>query len=198
MLGTLLLCLSLGFLGYQGIHLYEAHGQCLRTQLENEYLLRNPLCADPWQRRLHGPKQDQVCQRAATENGVHPLACAWKHTWDQIGVMRLWLTVTESYWLLFGIITPTCCMVVIMFFWSWSQSSALKASQQMQRDVLGTLRDFRDFHRDPRDLQVPAIKEQKKKHKRAKVYQLVAEPSYWSQQQQQQQQERPRVELLNI
>lgn len=173
---TLLLFLCIGVCSYQGILLYEAHEFCLRTHLENEYLLKNPLCADPWQRRLHGPKQDQVCHHAAFENTVHPLACAWKKTWDQVGINRLWLTITESYWLLFGIITPTCCMSVIMLFWSCNQSSARKATQQMQRELIMTLEQM----------------ERPRQKKRQKVYQLI-EPIY-----QQQREERNRIELLNV
>jgi hypothetical protein len=167
---------------YQGIHFYEAHDACVRTHMENSYLLKNPLCADPWERRLHGPKQDQVCQRAAVENGVHPLACAWKHTWEQVGVNRLWATVTESYWLLFGIITPTCCTAIIMLFWTWNQRSARKATQEM----IGAIQR----------LQAP-VGSERKKEKRKKVYQLVAEPSYFERQRETQGTS-PRVELLNV
>lgn len=179
----LLLTIIVGFLAYQGIHFYEHHDACLRTQLENEYLLKNPLCADAWQRRLHGPKQEQVCQHAATENRVHPLACAWKRSWDRMAIIQLWTTVTESYWLLFGIITPTCCMVVMMVFWAWNQSSARKATREMQREVFGAIKELQ---------QLPTEKKEKR-HK--KVYQLVAEPSYIYRNQEHQQ---PRVELLNI
>lgn len=173
-----------GFFGYQGIHFYEYHDACLRTQLENEYLLKNPLCSDPWQRRLHGPKQEQVCQHAATENRVHPLACAWKRSWDRMGIIQLWTTVTESYWLLFGIITPTCCMMVIMMFWTWNQSSARKATMTMQREVLGAIKELQ--------YQPPPLRE--KKEKRPKVFQLVAEPSYVYRERE----GNSRLELLNI
>lgn len=173
----------IGFLCYQGIHFYEYHDACVRTHVENAYLLKNSLCADPWQRRLHGPKQEQVCQHAAAENAVHPLACAWKRTWDRLGVNQLWTSMTESHWLLFGIIAPTCCVVVIMAFWMWNQSSARQATRDMQREVLDIVTQ--------RQL-LPAAAEKKK---RKKVYQLVAEPSYYYRERDP---NHSRVELLNV
>lgn len=183
-----------GFLCYQGIHFYEYHDACVRTQVENDFLLKNPLCADPWQRRLHGPKQELVCQHAAAENAVHPLACAWKRSWDRLAMNQLWTAVTESHWLLFGIIAPTCCMIVIMTFWMWNQSSARQSAHRMQNDVLEMMTTTRVAGSPA--LQLPSAIDKPKKRK--KVYQLVAEPSYHHYYREREPNNSSRLELLNI
>lgn len=183
-----LLVLFLGlFLGFQGVRFYEVYEVCLKTQMENELLLQNPICADPWKRVLHGPKQEQVCQHATQENRIHPLACAWKHTWSEGGVNQLWVRVTESYWLLFGVIASSFCTAIIMFFTSWNHGSTLKANKEMQKEMLGTMAK----------LMISSSSEipRKEKRSRKKIYHLVAEPSYSYRERER---ETPKLELLDI
>lgn len=131
-----------GLMAHESIRFYEARQTCERTQKENERLLLNPLCADPWQRMTHGPKQEEACRAAEEENRVGTMACAVKTMWLGGAPAQLWERVTGSYWLLFGILAPTSCAAVMMCFWSCGQRAARRQTAEMQRELVDTMKQI--------------------------------------------------------
>lgn len=156
---VVLLPVAAFLVGYGNIQLYEARVACERTQSQNLVLLNSNLCADPWKRMMAGPKQDQVCVAAEEENQISVRSCAWKTVWEQGFVNQLWQRVTHSYWLLFGILAPTSCALVLGCFWSCGQRAARKQTAQMQRELLSTLK-----------LLAPPLSEQPAKMKKPKKH----------------------------
>lgn len=199
-LGALVALLAVGLAGHEVVRLYEARAACARTQAENALLLQNAVCADPFQRLVHGPKQDEACRRAEEENRVGTLGCAWKLAWREGAPNQLWERVTGSYWLLFGILAPAGCVAVAMCFWSCGQRAARAQTKEMQLQLLDTMRMLGGGGGGVSK----APKPQRRHHYDA----LPPIPSYYSdpqwtqflayQQQQQHHHQRPRVELLNV
>jgi hypothetical protein len=128
------------FLGYETIRFRELHATCVRTQGENALLLQNVLCKDAWQRSLHGPKQEQLCQAAAEENARTPYECAWRALWTQGELHQLWVRISTSYWLMFGVGAPVLCTVVIMWFHNRNQAAARKDQQRLFEEMARALR----------------------------------------------------------
>lgn len=137
---VLLLPVAALLVGYGNMQLYEARMACERTQSQNLFLVNSNLCADPWKRMMAGPRQDQVCVAAEEENRISVQSCAWKLAWERGFVNQLWQRITHSYWLLFGILAPTSCALVLGCFWSCGQRAARNQSAQMQRELLSTLK----------------------------------------------------------
>lgn len=137
---ALVALIVLVFVGYEAIRFRELHQTCIRTQEENERLLHNVLCADAWQRALHGPKQEELCRRAREENDRTPMECAWRALWTEGEFHQLWVRVSTSYWLLFGLGAPALCTMVYMWFSNRNQAAARRDQRELFQEMAKALR----------------------------------------------------------
>lgn len=128
------------FVGYEAIRFRELWQTCIRTHEENERLLTNVLCADAWQRTLHGPKQEELCRVAREENDRTPEECAWRLLWMDGELHQLWVRVSTSYWLLFGLGAPALCTAVAMWFSNRNQAAARRDQRALFEDMAKALR----------------------------------------------------------
>jgi hypothetical protein len=115
------------------------HQTCKTTQIENERILSNPLCKDPWQRQLHGPKQEAVCKHAQEEMLLSPFSCAWKNLWTQSELVRVWFMITESYVMVLSVVVPCLITCIFMLFWTCNEAKTRKFHQDMYRETLQTI-----------------------------------------------------------
>lgn len=138
--GVLALLILLVFVGYEAIRFRELRQTCIRTHEENERLLHNVLCADAWQRSLHGPKQEELCRRAREENDRTPLECAWRSLWADGELNQLWVRVSTSYWLMFGLGAPVLCTMVVMWFSNRNQAAARRDQRELFQEMAKALR----------------------------------------------------------
>lgn len=139
-LSALLALFILIFVGYETIRFRELFQTCVHTQETNERILANVLCADAWQRALHGPKQEELCRLAQEENARTPLECAWRALWTEGELHQLWVRVSTSYWLLFGLGAPAVCMAVYMWFSNRNQAAARKDQKELFTEMAKALR----------------------------------------------------------
>lgn len=175
---VLALLILLVFVGYETIRFRELHQTCIRTQEENERLLHNVLCADAWQRSLHGPKQEELCRRAREENDRTPLECAWRSLWADGELNQLWVRVSTSYWLMFGLGAPALCTIVVMWFSNRNQAAARRDQRELFQEMAKALRPHisaepRDDHQRP---EVGSIAWEYTQHKPPR--RLAARPSW--------------------
>lgn len=131
----LFLTVASPFLVFELLRFYTAHQTCKTVYAENDLLLSNVLCADAWQRHIHGTKQDAACKLAQTENLVSPFSCAWKSMWKEGEPYRLWLMITESYWMLAVIIVPCLLLTIWLMFWSWNERAHRSQHAALQKDM---------------------------------------------------------------
>jgi hypothetical protein len=146
--------LSIGLgplLVFEGLRFNTLHQTCKTTQIENERILTNPLCKDPWQRQLHGPKQEAVCKHAQEEMMLSPFSCAWKNLWSQSELVRVWFMITESYVMILSVVVPCLITCIFMLFWTCNEAKTRTFHQEMYRETLKTI------HRNP-------IKQHKQQH----------------------------------
>lgn len=135
LLASCLFLLICPFLVYESIRFYSHASECRLAQEQNTLLLQNPLCSDPWQRHVHGPKQEAVCEKARVENQVPFLLCAWQHMWLKGEANRVWLMITESYWMLLGIIVPCLVAAIAMVFWTCEKRASRHGMYDFQREM---------------------------------------------------------------
>lgn len=102
-------------------------------------LLANVLCADAWQRHVHGPNQDAACKKAQDENLVSPFSCASQRMWKEGEVHRVWKLVTESYLMLLAIIVPCLLLTIWMMFWSYNERAARSQAHSIQKEMLAVM-----------------------------------------------------------
>ena len=144
LLATILILLTATpFIVYESLRFYTHFRECDVAHQQNALLLDNPLCSDAWQRHSHGPKQEAVCAKAAVENQVSVMSCAWQHMWLRGEVYRIFSMITESYWMLLGFIVP--CMLAFIYLWFWSSNERasrkdlMDLQREMYRETLQTL-----------------------------------------------------------
>ncbi|MBX9635991.1 MAG: hypothetical protein K2Q45_00380 [Nitrosomonas sp.] len=117
LLATVVLCIvTVPFIVYESLRFYTHHAECQVAHNQNALLLDNPLCSDPWQLYSHGPKQQTACDKARLENQVSVLSCAWQLMWVQGQPNRVFTMITESYWMLFGLLLPTMLFTLYLIF----------------------------------------------------------------------------------
>lgn len=138
--GTLFTLILVVFIGYEAIRFRELWQTCVRTHEENDRLLNNVLCADAWQRTLHGPKQEELCRVAREENDRTPGECAWRLLWMEGEFHQLWTRVSTSYWLLFGLGAPALCTAIAMWFSNRNQAAARRDQRALFEDMAKALR----------------------------------------------------------
>lgn len=131
-----LLCISiLPFFAYEGIRFYTHHGQCQTRHTQNQLLLENVLCSDPWQTLAHGPKQQAACDKAFHENQVSILSCTWQEMWLNGELNRVWSAITDNVWTLFAFIMPVVMLTVVLLFSSCNEGRARRDMMQMQKEM---------------------------------------------------------------
>jgi hypothetical protein len=123
------------FVVHEGLRFYTLRLTCERVHTENALLLENPLCADPWQRHLHGTKQEQVCARAAAENAMSPMACAWSAMWTQGEVARVWAMLTESHWMLASVVVPSTLLIIYLYFSARKERERENRQYEFQKEM---------------------------------------------------------------
>jgi hypothetical protein len=133
---------ALSFFSYESLRFYATHHRCSTTYAQNELLLRNPLCADPYNRFLHGPKQEEACTRAHNENLVSPTSCALRALWHESEPMRVWRTVIESHWMLFGLGSVAISVSIIMWSRSCTHKAQLRARRDMHAETMQVMREL--------------------------------------------------------
>jgi hypothetical protein len=133
---SLLLSIVLApFFVHEGLRFYTLRLTCERVHTENALLLENALCADPWQRHLHGAKQEQVCVRAAAENAISPTSCAWSAMWTQGEVARVWAMLTESHWMLAAVVVPSTLLTIYLAFSVYKERGQERRLFDFQREM---------------------------------------------------------------
>jgi hypothetical protein len=123
------------FVVHEGLRFYTLRLTCERVHTENALLLENPLCTDPWQRHLHGAKQEQVCVRAAAENAISPTSCAWSAMWTQGEVARVWAMLTESHWMLAAVVVPSTLLTIYLAFSVYKERGQERRLFDFQREM---------------------------------------------------------------
>ncbi len=131
----LFLTVASPFIVYESLRLYTSHETCKKVYAENELLLSNILCADAWQRHIHGTKQDAACKQAEHENLVSPFSCAWKSMWTDGEPYKLWTMITTSYMMMGAIIVPSLLLTIWLFFWSWNERASRRQTIDMQKEM---------------------------------------------------------------
>jgi hypothetical protein len=120
------------FIVYEGVRLYTHHQECSTSHAQNELLLKNPTCSDPWKRHAHGPKQQQACERAEAENLVSVMACAWQGMWMHGEAKRVWSMLTENYFMLASIVVPSVLLIIFLLFWSCNERATRRSMFDFQ------------------------------------------------------------------
>lgn len=137
---SIFLAIALGpLLVFEGLRFQTLHQTCKTTQLENERMLSNPLCKDPWQRQLHGPKQEAACKHAEQEMMLSPFSCAWKNLWSQSDLVRVWFMITESYVMVLSVVVPCLITCIFMVFWTCNEAKTRTFHKEMYKETLKTI-----------------------------------------------------------
>jgi len=123
------------FFVYESLRFYTAHKVCAQTHFQNELLLSNKMCADPWELHLHGEKAGEACRKAIEENRVSPLSCAWQHMWIKGEPYKVWSMLTDSYWMLGAVVVPSVLLTIWLIFSGWHQTRARKETMSFQREM---------------------------------------------------------------
>jgi len=139
LLPIILLLLFSPFVLYESIRGYTTYQTCSKIHAQNQLLLDNPLCSDPWQRHLHGEKQNALCNQAQQENLISPASCAMKRMWTEGEVYRVWTMFTHSYWMLTAALAlglGASLGLVMILLWSCDRRAQRKSQEQLYRETL--------------------------------------------------------------
>lgn len=123
------LVFSLGsMLIHEHIRWDEASKECFQRRIENANVLLTDMCRHGLDARF-GPDALKVCSRAEAENTIWPLACTARLYWKKSEPYRLYSMYAESHWMLFGI-TSVICAVLIQQLFSLCKGSTPNNNQQ--------------------------------------------------------------------
>jgi hypothetical protein len=114
---------------------YEYYADWTVRYAANAKLIFQPVCTEAWLRKMHGPNQDDACNRAYTENLVWPTIAAARQLFTHGELYRLWNNVAGSPWMLFGL---GCCLIIscMYFFWNASSSPPPKKKKKLKQHNL--------------------------------------------------------------
>lgn len=133
---------------FEGLRFHTLHQTCKKTHLENERLLQNNLCKDPWQRQLHGPKQESACRTAEEEMLLSPFSCAWKNLWSKNELVRVWFMIADSYVMILSIVVPCLIVSIVMLFWTCNESKTRNFQKEMFKEILRKKKDYERIDTD--------------------------------------------------
>lgn len=111
-----LLCVCYPIYHYESARFQECLGDCREQYIENNRILKNPICDNPAERILHGKKAQHICLQAQKENRQRPSVCALKKWWQEGELYGLYYRIAGSNLMLLSIILPTIFMIVYSLF----------------------------------------------------------------------------------
>ena len=132
---SLLTVSLLPLFAYEGIRFFTHIQECHVRQIQNQLLLDNVLCSDPWQTQAHGPKQQAACDKAQKENQVSVVSCAWQEMWLKGELKRVWSSITESQVMLVAFLVPCLMLTIGLLFWSCNERATRKEMFSLHRDI---------------------------------------------------------------
>lgn len=135
LLWSLLTLSLLPLFAYEGIRFFTHIQECQVRHMQNQLLLDNVLCSDPWQTQAHGPKQQAACDKAQGENQVSVLSCAWQEMWLKGELKRIWSSITESPFMLFAFIVPCLMLTIGLLFWTCNERATRREMFGMQKEM---------------------------------------------------------------
>lgn len=131
---------------YPGVvHEFQRWEECLvvcQVRFDNnERVLNNEMCSNPFVRAEHGKNADDMCNKAWDENLATPKRCAWKKFWIEGEVYALYAQVAHSQLMLYGMLTPALLFIIYMVF---SVYKSQKKEDRKEREQQRMLEAFKD------------------------------------------------------
>ena len=123
---------AVGILINVAITYYAIYNDCVDDQMMHHTRLQDQVCRNVY-KQLELGMQDK-CNESRKALVVGPMACAWKRTWEQGEIMRVWNTATDSGWKMLASFTVIVLFFIYeLFHTPWLASAKLKKHKKKNK-----------------------------------------------------------------